>query len=72
MAKKSKGNSNGFIQTPGGIATPVQQFTSDAGLSTPPVPGEYGPHGDGAFPDGGKPGGNAAALNAYFRKGGKK
>lgn len=67
---ESKPKGKQFTVTGGGVITPVEGLSSDAGLGKPPAPGEYGAQPSGEFPSSGKvPGGNAKAMSAYFGKG---
>jgi len=59
-----------FFETSGAVITPVEGFSSDAGLGKPPAPYAYGKPSDGEFPSGGKmPGGNGKAMKAFFGSG---
>lgn len=77
MAKTKQGASP-YYQTPGGIITPVQGFSSGAGFGTPPKPsrrGEPKEPGTGQIPTGGSSGreGSTAVSEAFgFKKGGRK
>lgn len=72
MAKKNgKGAGSQCYKTPGGIITPVEGFSRDAGLGTPPAPGRYGAPTTGSIPTGGDRGSNKGPMNSYFKKGGK-
>lgn len=77
MAKTKQGASP-YYQTPGGIITPVQGFSSGAGFGTPPKPsrrGEPKEPGTGQIPTGGSSGreaGTAISEAFGFKKGGRK
>lgn len=73
MAKKyGKGAGSQCYTTPGGIVTPVEGYSRDAGMGTPPAPGRYGAAGTGSIPTGGTKGSNAGPIRSFFgKKGGK-
>lgn len=71
MAKYGKGKGSQCYKTPGGVITPVEGFSRDAGLGTPPAPGRYGPPGEGSIPTGAAGGSNKSAINSFFKKGKK-
>lgn len=77
MARKSGGKGDrGFYSTPGGILTPVQGMSRNAGFGTPPMPGERGtPPGPGKaekIPSGGKAGKSSSPHAKFYgsKKGG--
>jgi hypothetical protein len=54
--------------TPGNVMSPVEGFSSDAGLGKPPTVGCYGAPGDGEIPTGEKMGGGTGrAIKAFFK-----
>jgi len=57
-----------FHTTSGGLISPVEGLSNDAGVGKPPKPGVYGAIAEGpSFPGSGKmPGGNGKAIGAFF------
>lgn len=62
------GIKTGVFKTAGGVITPIEGLSNDAGLGKPPTVSCYGKPTETAIPDSGKEGGGTnRAIKAFFK-----